>query len=71
MQRKPKPDNRTAADINDEESAFEIIELAIDDINVLTRAFRVINTICEELSANPDEAPPSEELHGIPEHLMH
>ena len=75
MLKKPKSETKSAAEINDEESAFEIIELAIDDINVLTRAFQVINNICEELSVNPEEveeeADEIEELHGIPDHLMH
>ena len=73
MLKKPKSENGHSAEINDEESAFEIIELAIDDINVLTRAFQVINNICEELSINPEDsdAAENEELHGIPEHLMH
>lgn len=31
------------------EEIFEIIELAIDDIDLLTRAFEVIEQVCEEL----------------------
>jgi hypothetical protein len=35
-----------------EHEAFEIIEMAIDDLEVLTRAFNVISEVCEELN-NP------------------
>ena len=35
-----------------ESDAFEMIELAIDDLDLLTRAFEVINEACEELQ-NP------------------
>lgn len=31
------------------EEAFEIIELAIEDIDVLTRAFTLIQDVCDEL----------------------
>lgn len=33
-----------------ETEAFEIIELAIDDIDVLTRAFDVIKNVCDEVN---------------------
>lgn len=36
----------------EESSALEIIELAIDDLETLTRAFNVIKDVCEELN-NP------------------
>lgn len=56
----------TQPDCNNEESAFDIIELAIDDIETLTRAFTVINRICQELDAQEAE----EESAGIPETLL-
>ncbi len=34
-----------------QEEIFEIIELAIDDLETLTRAFEVIGNVCEELQA--------------------
>lgn len=34
-----------------EEQVFEIIELAIDDLETLTRAFHVISDVCEELNS--------------------
>ena len=54
----------------DQDSAFEIIEMAIDDINVLTRAFDVINAICEELSETQDTGALATKS-GIPDRLMH
>ncbi len=36
----------------EESSALEIIELAIDDLETLTRAFNVIKDVCDELN-NP------------------
>lgn len=35
-----------------ETEAFEIIELAIDDVDLLTRAFDVIKNVCDEAN-NP------------------
>lgn len=35
-----------------EKEAFELIELAVDDIEVLARAFDVINEVCREFTAN-------------------
>lgn len=32
-----------------EAEAFEIIELAIEDVDILTRAFTVIQDVCDEL----------------------
>lgn len=69
MDKPRRTDKAVNKDNSEEEGAFEIIELAIDDIQVLTRAFNVINTICEELSA--DVEPSEEELHGVPDHMMH
>lgn len=43
-----------------EDEAFEIIELAIDDINLLVRAFDVISEVCEgkeEPRIHLDQAP--------------
>lgn len=33
-----------------QEEAFEMIELATDDLDVLARAFDVISEVCEELN---------------------
>ena len=71
MQKKPKSAATSENPIHDEDSAFEIIELAVDDINILTKAFQVINTICEELSVVESEPEDAEVLHGIPDHMMH
>lgn len=38
--------------IENQEDAFEIIELAIDDIELLTRAFDVIGDVCKELGGD-------------------
>lgn len=38
-----------------EQEVFEIIELAIDDLELLSRAFTMINDVCSELS-NPELA---------------
>lgn len=32
------------------EQAFEMIELAIDDLQLLSRAFEVVKKVCEEVS---------------------
>lgn len=32
-----------------QEEVFEIIELAIDDLELLTKAFDLINDVCEDL----------------------
>ena len=37
------------SNLTTKEEATEIIELAIEDIDVLTRAFEVINEVCEEM----------------------
>lgn len=68
MGKKHKSEIAKKSEINDEETAFEIIELAIDDINILTRAFQVINNICEELSVEEcidegEDASPEAYLH--------
>jgi hypothetical protein len=49
-----------------EAQAFEIIELAIDDVNLLTEAFDVINQVCKELNdpaINLEPAPAKLVLH--------
>lgn len=49
-----------------EEEAFEIIELAIDDINLLARAFDVINEVCQqrdETQIQVESAPAPTKLH--------
>ena len=35
-------------DLTNKEDAFEMIELATDDLDVLARAFDVIKKVCEE-----------------------
>ena len=35
-------------DLTNQDDAFEMIELATDDLEVLTRAFDVIKKVCEE-----------------------
>jgi len=34
--------------ITSEEDAFEIIELAINDVELLTRAFQLVEALCDE-----------------------
>ena len=49
-----------------EKESFEIIELAIDDINTLTRAFEVISQVCEELNhpnIRLDESPAKQRVN--------
>ena len=70
MQKKLKPEDKEKKEVYDEESAFEIIELAIDDINILTRAFQVINNICEELSVEKEAKEPTEDSE-TDEYIMH
>jgi hypothetical protein len=45
--------------------AFEIIELLSDDLNVLTRAFEVINAVCREEDSDRAIRPV-----GIPEEFL-
>ncbi len=40
-----------------EVEAFEMIELAIEDMEVLARAFRFIDDLCQEANS-PEELPP-------------
>ncbi len=69
MDKKSKTDS-LEAEVHDEESAFEIIELATEDIQVLTRAFQVINNICEELTADSGEDL-DEDSGEVPEQMLH
>jgi hypothetical protein len=46
---KPQVENESLQQAATAEDAFEMIELAIDDIDLLTRAFEVINEACAEL----------------------
>lgn len=41
-------------DCSDNESACEIIEAAIDDVDLLTRAFDLITEVCNERGGRPD-----------------
>ena len=47
--------NNETQTITDEESAFEMIELACGEIDQLTRAFKVIDSVCQELAAEVAE----------------
>jgi hypothetical protein len=53
-------------ELNEEEIATEMIELTSDDLDALTRAFKMISNLCEELH----EEIAQEDL-DIPEHLIH
>lgn len=55
--------------INDQESAFELIELAIDDIEVLTKAFHMVSKICEGLDRDAEDR--EQELKSVPDSLVH
>ena len=55
---------------HDQESAFELIELAIDDIEVLTKAFHMVSKICEGLDDDA-AARQEEDLEAIPDSLIH
>jgi hypothetical protein len=48
------------------DEAFEMIELAIDDIDLLTRAFSVIAEVCDEANGEP-----SHPLDKAPEFILH
>lgn len=43
---------KVKANISDNSEALEIIELAIDDLETLTKAFNMISRVCEEMN-NP------------------
>ena len=55
----------SAKKCDDEQSACEIIELAISDLNTLADAFNTISAYC--LSLDEDADLPS----GIPDHHLH
>ena len=50
-----------ATECRDSESACEIIESAIDEMELLTRAFDLINDICRPQAAAADTSELSEE----------
>lgn len=51
MAKNPKSqiDDNLVESQSSENEAFEMIELAIDDLSLLARAFEVINQACEQL----------------------
>lgn len=53
---KPVVENDLVQSSATEDEAFEMIELAIDDLNLLTRAFEVISAACSELEDCEQEA---------------
>ena len=50
--------------VSESEPAFEMIELAIDDIDVLARAFRLISEVCAENDQ------PEVHLSELPERVL-
>lgn len=38
-----------------EQDAFEVIEMAIDDLDLLTRAFQVISEVCQQEEQEQDD----------------
>lgn len=53
--------SKNAEQINPENEAFEMIELALSDLETLTRAFNLISEVCEEGNRSARisvEAPP-------------
>ncbi|MCB0335328.1 MAG: hypothetical protein KDD62_03460 [Bdellovibrionales bacterium] len=62
MSDKPKNEEKKVT----EEDVFEILELAIDDIETLTAAFSLISDVCEDLQ-NPIQDI-EEELDGVTIH---
>lgn len=55
----------TKKELTNNEEAFELIELAIDDIELLSRAFELISDVCNEF----DTAVPSCEAE-VPKMLI-
>lgn len=52
--------------VENEQDAFEMIELAIDDLNLLTRAFDLVSDLCQETDdqlAERDSDPCSVIIH--------
>lgn len=56
-----------APEATTEEEAFEIIELAIDDLQTLTRAFNLIAEVCE---AGEDDSEDEFELDKPPHKIL-
>lgn len=57
---------KDCSELTDEDLAFEMIELASDDVDSLARAFNMINDLCKELSeeiARQPFTPPDYELN--------
>jgi len=57
---------KDSPELTDEELAFEMIELASDDVESLARAFNMINDLCKELSeeiARKSVTPPDSDLN--------
>jgi hypothetical protein len=63
--------------VQDKESAFELIEMAIDDVELLTRAFDVITKACEEAQKSTTKSharlnqQEDKVLDEIPELMLH
>ena len=49
----------------DQESAFEMIELAVDDLQTLTKAFNMINKVCQELDGKTSDDETSTESSAL------
>lgn len=58
--------NKQTPESTEEDLAFEMIELATDDVESLARAFNMINDLCKELSeeiARKPVTPPESEIN--------
>ena len=58
--------NKDIAEVVEEQIAFEMIELATNDVESLARAFDMINELCKELSeeiARKLVSPPDSEIN--------
>lgn len=58
--------NKDIAEVVEEQIAFELIELATNDVESLARAFDMINDLCKELSeeiARKPVTPPNSEIN--------
>ncbi|MFO0416441.1 MAG: hypothetical protein ACK5Y6_04060 [Pseudomonadota bacterium] len=53
-------------ELTDEQLATEMIELTSDEVDALSRAFKMISNLCEQLHEEI-----AEEGLDIPEHLIH
>ena len=56
-----------AQSASNETEAFEMIELAIEDMEVLTRAFELIDSLCHEANTGEEE----EEIESTRQILLH